>query len=274
MDATRFIQLEKRLMIMLHYLKVYPAESNAYKLFRYKTRTTYRKHLWETLYFLDSMMKEVYLAKRFEGPVAEQGLFEGITLVIDGTDCPIERPNRDFEDSPTQIWRRKLYYSGRDKENSRSKYCLKYTVGVQVSTGQICFIDGPRPGSMSDITALRESGLLSLIRSENLDEVLLGDKGYIDKNLPNMLTPVKKLPRQSLTPEQDAFNQIISSVRIIVEQSIGRIKIFEILEQRFRNGSSKIEDHGVIFNVCAQITNVSLEREPLSLNQHPFILIS
>jgi hypothetical protein len=190
-------------------------------------------------------MKEVYIEKRFEGPIAQQGLFEGIKLVIDGTDIPIERPNKDFEDSATQVWRRKLYYSGRDKENSRSKYCLK--VGVQVSTGQICFIDGPRPGSMSDITALRQSGLLSLIRSQNLDEVVSADKGYIDKNVPNILTPVKKPPRQSLTPEQDAFNQIISSVRIIVERSIGRIKIFNILNERFRKRSCKVEDHRVIF---------------------------
>jgi hypothetical protein len=212
----------KRLFLAFYYLKVYPTESRAYLLFRYKTRTTYRKHLWETLIFLDGVVKEVYIEKRFEGPIAQQGLFEGIKLVIDGTDIPIERPNKDFEDSATQVWRRKLYYSGRDKENSRSKYCLK--VGVQVSTGQICFIDGPRPGSMSDITALRQSGLLSLIRSQNLDEVVSADKGYIDKNVPNILTPVKKPPRQSLTPEQDAFNQIISSVRIIVERSIGRIK--------------------------------------------------
>ncbi len=121
-------------------------------------------------------MKEIYLKKRFEGRVADYGLFEGIKLVIDGTDCPIERPNSK-EDSQVQIWRRKKFYSGRDKENSRSKYCLKYTVAVQVSTGQICFIDGPRPGSMSDITALRESGLLGKIRSQNLDEVILADKG-------------------------------------------------------------------------------------------------
>jgi len=146
----------------------------------------------------------------------------------------------------TQIWRRKIYYSGRDKENARSKYCLKYTVGVQVSTGQICFVDGPRPGSMSDITALRESGLLSSIRLQNLDEVVLGDKGYVDKNVPNILTPVKKPPLQRLTPEQDAFNQIISSVRIIVERSLGRIKIFNILMERFRKGSCKVEDHRVI----------------------------
>jgi len=241
-----------RLFMAFYYLKVYPTEDSVFKLFKYGTPATYRKHLWETLHCLDHVMDEIHLENRFEGPVATQGLFEGIALVIDGTDVPIERPNKDDEDSATQIWRRKMYFSGRDKENSRSKYCLKYTVGVQVSTGKICFIDGPRPGSMSDITALRESG-------------------YIDKNVPNLLTPIKKPPLRSLLAEQQAFNQIVSSVRIIVERSIGRIKIFDILTERFRKGSCKIENHRVIFNVCTQITNISLEREPLSYSDHPFI---
>jgi hypothetical protein len=72
-SATR-----SRLFIALHYLKNYPKESNVYRKFGYKTRTTYRNHVKETLYFLDSVMKEVYLDKRFEGHIAEYGLFEGM----------------------------------------------------------------------------------------------------------------------------------------------------------------------------------------------------
>jgi hypothetical protein len=95
--------------------------------------------------------------------------------------------------------------------------------------------------------------------------------GYQDKSVPNLLTPFKKKPNQALTPEQDAFNQIHSSVRIIVERSIGRTKIFNILNERYRKGSTKMEDHKVIFNVCCQITNISLEREPLSYTKHPYL---
>ena len=46
----------KRLLMAFHFLKTYPTENAAYKRFLYKTRTTYRKHLWETLYYLDRVM--------------------------------------------------------------------------------------------------------------------------------------------------------------------------------------------------------------------------
>lgn len=168
----------KRLMMDMNYLKVYPTESTVYKRFDYRTRTTYRHHLWETLRYLDEVMDEIRIENRFYGRVATQGIFEGIALVVDGTDIPIERPNKKNEDTGVQKWRRKLFYSGRSKENSRSKYCVKFTVGVQISTGRICFVDGPGPGSMNDLTALRESGLLQTIRQDDIEEVILADKGF------------------------------------------------------------------------------------------------
>lgn len=95
-------------------------EDNSFRKFKYKTRTTYRKHLWETIDYLDAVMNEVYLDKRFEGPVAKEGIFQDITMVIDGTDVPIDRPLHGHVE-------RLKYFSGRQKDNTYSKYNFKYT---------------------------------------------------------------------------------------------------------------------------------------------------
>lgn len=58
-----------------------------------------------------------------------------------------------------------------DPNTRLSTLWAKYLLDVYVS-----FMFRPDYGSMSDITALRESGLIQKIRSENLNERLLADK--------------------------------------------------------------------------------------------------
>lgn len=206
-------------------------------------------------------MNEIYLDRRFEFHVPTSGLFKGITMVVDGTDVPIERP------SFSKLERR-VYFSGRKKENARSKYNLKYTVAVQISSGFIVFISGPDAGSKTDVRAIRESELISEIIDLDATELVLADKGY--QGLPNILTPFK-----NATGDEEAFNQVISSARQIVECTFSRLKNFGILGERgrFRNGSLEmsIEKHKKIFNICAQITNISFEREPLWHTENKYL---
>jgi hypothetical protein len=216
-------------------------------------------------------MNEINLNNRFDGEIANHGIFRDIALVVDGTDCPIERPNSSKEDSRVLKWLRRIYYSGREKDNLRSRYAVKYTVAVQISSGKICFLDGPRPGSMNDIRALRESNFLGQLRAQNLDEVVIGDKGY--EGLPNFLTPFKKTINHELNGDEEAFNLALAQVRFIVECSIGRMKIFTVLSQRYRKPTSgqSLLRHKKITNIVAQVTNLSLDREPLSYHQNGLI---
>ncbi len=46
------VSSRRRLLMAFHYLKTYPPESAIYRRFGYRTRTTYRQHLWETLNYL------------------------------------------------------------------------------------------------------------------------------------------------------------------------------------------------------------------------------
>lgn len=175
-----------QLFIALHFLKVYPTGDVACKLFKI-SRTNYRNILWKTIDYLSRVMDEIKLENRFNGYIADFGIFKDIALVVDGTDLPIERPNSDKLDGSMLKWLRKLYYSGREKDNLRSRYSLKYTIAVQISTGEICYLDGPVPGSLNDIRALRESDFLPILQKDNLGEPVLADKGVILLSLTSIM---------------------------------------------------------------------------------------
>jgi len=46
------------------------------------------------------------------------------------------------------------------------------------------------------------------------------------------------------------------------------MKIFGVLCSRYRKGSTKLNKHQKIVNICAQITNIAIKREPLSYQQN------
>ena len=79
----------------------------------------------------------------------------------------------------------------------------------------------------------------------------------------------KKQEIQNLGSEE-AFNQVLASVRILVECVINRIKIFGAMgsKGRFRCDNEK---HEMLFKVACHITNVSLEREPVWLETNFYL---
>lgn len=86
----------------------------------------------------------------------------------------------------------------------------------------------------------------------------LADSGYqgLDKLHQNSLTPQKKSKHHPLTPEEKARNRQIARARIGCEHLIGRLKVFRILSERYRNRRKRF---GLRFNLIAAICN--LERD-------------
>ncbi|MCP5061612.1 MAG: transposase family protein [Ignavibacteriae bacterium] len=80
---------------------------------------------------------------------------------------------------------------------------------------------------------------------------LTGDLGYHGVNQMNL--PHKKPKEKELTKEQKQFNKELSRRRIKVEHSFGKMKIYQILSQRFRNPLSK---HSIIFKNIARLHNL------------------
>ncbi len=86
----------------------------------------------------------------------------------------------------------------------------------------------------------------------------LADTGYqgLSKLHANSQTPKKKSKHHPLTPEQKAANRDLAQRRILAEHVIGRLKVFRILCERYRNRRKRF---GLRFNLIASIYNFELE---------------
>jgi hypothetical protein len=86
----------------------------------------------------------------------------------------------------------------------------------------------------------------------------LADTGYlgIHKLHANSQIPAKKSKLHPLTPDQKAANRKLASQRIFCEHIIGRLKVFHILSDRYRNRRKRF---GLRFNLIAAIYNLELQ---------------
>ncbi len=162
------------------------------------------------------------------------GIFQGVSLIVDCTECPINRPTENQH----------LLYSAKKK-----KHCIKYQLVVRILDGLIIAVEGPYMGSQHDLTIWKESAFRALFLEE--DELVLGDKAYIGHN--QMIVPWKK--NQIVYLWQWAFNLYLAHYRIVVEQTIGKIKFFKCFQTRWRN---ELELHPVAFYVVSHIVNIEM----------------
>jgi len=155
-----------------------------------------------------------------------------IYSVIDGFPCYIQRP---FIDN-------KLYYSG--KEHA---YVLRYQLLVTL-TGKILSIFGPLGGSNNDLSLLDNSKMLSYV-DEN--EYILGDGIY--ESRPHFL--ITKHTQNLQTEEEKKWNQELTSRRSIVENTIAKIKVFQMASVVYR-GKDYVE-HGEYVRLICCIVNLN-----------------
>ena len=104
--------------------------------------------------------------------------------------------------------------------------------------------------------ALFKSSRTALCR----EMLCLTDSGYqgIDKHHANSQTPKKKSKHHPLTDAQKASNREIARQRIGCEHVIGRLKVFRILSERYRNRRKRF---GLRFNLIAAICNMERGNE-------------
>ncbi len=89
------------------------------------------------------------------------------------------------------------------------------------------------------------------------DILCLADTGYlgIDKLHANSRIPAKKSKLHPLTALQKEANRELASQRIFVEHVIGKLKVFRILSERYRNRRKRF---GLRFNLIASLYNFEL----------------
>ena len=93
----------------------------------------------------------------------------------------------------------------------------------------------------------------------NLSIATLTDSGYqgLTKLHANSETPKKKTKKQPLTKDEKANNRDIASRRIGCEHVIGRLKVFRIFSERYRNRRKRF---GLRFNLIAAICNMECDK--------------
>lgn len=123
------------------------------------------------------------------------------------------------------------YYSGKKKAHT-----LKSQITVHPETGYIAHVSPSVQGRMADINLLKASQILDDLPE---DIAASGDKGYqgIAKLRKNGFSPRRKPwgKDKSLSAEDKAYNQAFSSYRIIVENSINRLRRYQALKQTDRH---------------------------------------
>ncbi len=101
-----------------------------------------------------------------------------------------------------------------------------------------------QPGPTSDIKICRQT--LSKFDSQ---QTFSGDKAYIGEN--QITTPYKKPKNGELTESQKKENKALSSNRIFVEHLIRFIKVFKVVQERFRLHKSRYKS--VLLTVCGLV---------------------
>ena len=146
-----------------------------------------------------------------------------LAVVIDSFEQKVQRPPDNDE--------QKRYYSGKKKMHT-----LKSQVTVDEETGLIADVSDSVPGPTADINLLEQSGLLTRL-PEGVGGI--GDLGYvgIHKLHPAGLGACpRRKPRGNPRPQEDvAYNTAFSRRRIIVENTIGRMRRYQSLTQPDRN---------------------------------------
>ena len=108
-------------------------------------------------------------------------------------------------------------------------------------------------GNLHDFHLFKESDIV--LAPETL---CLADSGYlgIDKLHANSRIPAKNSKLHRLTAEQRRANRELAKQRICCEHVIGRLKVFHILSDRYRNRRKRF---GLRFNLIAAIYNLELQ---------------
>jgi len=222
------LDLPNQLLMLLMYYRVYVSQEFLGLIFGLHNCNVSRQ-----ITYLQPQLAKVFRIPTKRVKLTEEDLTEEQLLnifIIDATEQQIRRPKKQ----------QKKFYSGKKK-----KHTIKNQLTVS-RKGRILTVSRSVPGSKHDKKLHDESHL-----TYGRDIKPISDLGYFGAK--GITMPNKKPKGKELTLEQKRFNKELSKQRIKVEHSIGRMKIFQILSQRYRND---LANHSLIFKNIAGLHNL------------------
>lgn len=223
---------EEQIVLMLVYLRHHlsfqilglmfqVSESTAHNIFTY----------WQKLFegeLPPSLLEQIKKCQEEEIIIEQLRDYE---LIVDSAEQPVERPT-DYQEQ-------KIYYSGKQR-----RHTLKSQFIVLPKAEDIVDVVIGQPGPTSDIKICRQT--LSKFDSQ---QTFIGDKAYLGEN--QIRTPDKKPKNGELTENQIKENKVLSSRRIFVEHLIRVVKVFKVVQERFRLNKSRYKS--VLLTVCGLV---------------------
>jgi hypothetical protein len=165
----------------------------------------------------------------------------GLEFIIDGTERAIRRP-QDPE-------RQKANYSGKKKRHTR-----KNNVVTDKRTGKVKGLSPTVEGKRHDKKLADEQDGAFPPGSTLWKDT--GFQGYEPKNV-KTLQPTKKPKGRALSPEERAANRLISKDRILIEHTLGGVKVFRIVHDVFRNVREGFDD--LVMEIACGLHNFRLD---------------
>ena len=189
--------------------------------------------------------------RKFESVEAfETHVEQAEELIFDGTENPVERP-QGYDNQ-------KVKYSGKKKmhtdvamvlsdKNRWIYYVSELYPGSQVDMGILKKEFAPGLGWFKNHRLLVDLGFVGIEKHYEIKDLVIGfKKPRKSKNNPN----------PKLTQDQKKHNKEVSSQRIYVEHTIGRMKKYNILRNRCR--LKKMDLKNRILGICAGLSNYQL----------------
>jgi len=233
---------KRNILIALHFLRHYPTEIVGATYWRMQDPKYYSSLVWDTIVLLFMHLPKPNFGERHFQP-APTGMFSDVFTVVDATECVIQPPRKTWSHQA-------IYYS-----NKKKIHGLKYQIVCRSLDGRIVDVCGPFPCTVHDKKIL-DAWQVSHGSQFEKQELMAADKGYIGQAL--CMVPLKT--NQTFTKNDSFYNIILGSVRCIVEQAIGRIKIFRCLQYKWRHDLYK---HEYAFVVCTILANRHIQERPI-----------
>ena len=222
LDGQYKLSMEDRLLMLFMYYRLYVTHAFLGFLFGIHDSNVSR----------NMNPLEPLLAQFFKMPERRvvMGEEEIAGLFLDGTEQRIDRPLGK---------KQKKWYSGKKKAHT-----IKHQIIIN-KRGKIKAVGKSSYGKTHDKKDYEQQ---RFILPKGVPKK--ADLGYVGTSWE---TPLKKPRKGSLLEEEKQFNRNHSKERILVEHVIGKMKIFKILAERFRNPLKK---HMIIFKNIAGIHNM------------------
>lgn len=221
------LALEDRLLMLLIYYRTYLTHEFLEFIFNIDNSNVSRR-----INQLTPLLAKIFKIPERKIQLSETEIKEIYELLFDGTEQSINRPGNSKG--------RHDYYSGKKKTHT-----IKHQVVVN-ARGRIKSVSTNYIGKTHDKAIYDQSRVYT--NHHKLKKK--GDLAYIGTSL---LTPFRKPKGRKLSSFQKKFNHQFNSQRITIEHSIGKMKIFRIIHDKFRN---PLKSHTLIFKNIAGLTNM------------------